>query len=74
MLVTNGSERLATAGTGDVLSGLVGAFLAKGVPALEAAAAAAWVHADAAAVGSAGLLAGDLLQTLADVIERCRLS
>jgi NAD(P)H-hydrate epimerase len=73
MLVTNGSERLATAGTGDVLSGLIGAFLAMGVPALEAAAAAAWVHAEAAAVGDVGLLAGDLLRTVPEVIERCRL-
>ena len=45
-LVANGTERLATAGTGDVLSGLIGAFLAAGTPAPEAAAAGAWVHAE----------------------------
>jgi ADP-dependent NAD(P)H-hydrate dehydratase / NAD(P)H-hydrate epimerase len=73
MLVTNGSERLATAGTGDVLSGVIGAFLAAGVPAPEAAAAAAWVHAEAAVGGAAGLLAGDLLHTIPRVIEQCRL-
>lgn len=73
-LIANGSERLATAGTGDVLSGLIGAFLAKGVPAPEAAAAAAWVHAEAAGSGPAGLVAGDLPDILPVVIESCRRS
>jgi NAD(P)H-hydrate epimerase len=74
LLVTNGTERLATAGTGDVLSGIVGAFLARGAPALEAAAAAAWVHADAAARCGPGLVAGDLIPLIPDVIESCRAS
>jgi NAD(P)H-hydrate epimerase len=74
LLVTNGSKRLATAGTGDVLAGLVGAFLARGAPAFEAAAAAAWVHADAAARCGPGLVAGDLLRLIPDVIESCRAS
>ena len=74
LLVGNGSERLATAGTGDVLSGVIGAFLAKGVPAPEAAAAAAWVHAEAAAAGRPGLIAGDLLPLIPGVIEGCRVS
>ncbi|WP_193791525.1 NAD(P)H-hydrate dehydratase [Bombella intestini] len=38
---------LAVAGAGDVLSGLVGAFLAAGLPAWEAAAAAVWIHGEA---------------------------
>lgn len=41
------SARLATAGTGDVLAGLIGAFLAQGAPAHEAACAAVYVHGDA---------------------------
>ena len=40
LVVTPGTSRLATAGTGDVLSGVIGAFLARGLPALEAAALA----------------------------------
>ena len=72
LLVDNGSERLATAGTGDVLAGVIGAFLAMGVPAPEAAAAAAWVHAAAAARGSHGLVASDLLPLIPAVIEGCR--
>ena len=59
--VTTGSPRLATAGTGDVLSGVIGAFLANRVPAPEAAALAAHVHGRAAQLGPAlGLVASDL--------------
>jgi NAD(P)H-hydrate epimerase len=61
LLMDAGDARLATAGTGDVLSGIVGALLAQGVPGLHAAAAGAWIHAEAARRGvSRGLVAGDL--------------
>ena len=61
LLVNAGSSRLATAGTGDVLSGAIGAFLARGLPALEAAALAAHCHGRAAWTGRPeGLVAGDL--------------
>jgi NAD(P)H-hydrate epimerase len=61
LVVTAGDERLATAGTGDVLAGIVGALLAHEVPAFEAAAAAAWVHGRAARFGVAvGFVASDL--------------
>ena len=43
-----GQSWAATAGSGDVLSGVIGALLAAGLPAAEAAAAAAFVHARAA--------------------------
>lgn len=49
-----GSPRLATAGTGDVLSGLIGALLAGGMPALDAAAAGAYLHGLAARLASRG--------------------
>jgi len=61
LLSAAGSTRLATAGTGDVLSGVIGAFLARGVPAAAAAALGAHVHGRAAGLGAAeGLVAPDL--------------
>src|SRR5579875_339491 len=61
LLANAGDPRLATAGTGDVLSGMVGAFIARGAPALVAAALAAHVHGRAALAGyREGLVAGDL--------------
>jgi NAD(P)H-hydrate repair Nnr-like enzyme with NAD(P)H-hydrate dehydratase domain len=60
-VVDAGDARLATAGTGDVLSGIIGGLLAQDVPALEAAAAGAWLHGRAAALGPPrGLVASDL--------------
>ncbi|MHA7651766.1 NAD(P)H-hydrate dehydratase [Mycobacterium sp. ML4] len=47
-----GQSWAATAGSGDVLSGMIGALLASGLPAAEAAAAAAFVHARAAALSA----------------------
>jgi len=64
-VVSNGDERLATAGSGDLLAGIVGALLAAGTAPDRAAASAAWVHGDTAMRGSAaGLLAGDLLDLI----------
>ena len=61
LLAAAGGPSLATAGSGDVLSGIIGAFCARGLPALEAAALAAHVHGRAASLGPAqGLVAGDL--------------
>jgi hydroxyethylthiazole kinase-like uncharacterized protein yjeF len=51
---------LATAGAGDVLSGLVAALLAQGMEAWPAACAAAWLHGRAAALVGPGLIAEDL--------------
>ncbi|MGQ0802550.1 MAG: NAD(P)H-hydrate dehydratase [Actinomycetota bacterium] len=60
-----GGPWLATAGTGDVLSGIVGGLLAGGAHAFEAASAGAWVHGRAADVaGHTGLVAGDLIEAL----------
>ncbi|MDN3357186.1 NAD(P)H-hydrate dehydratase [Actinomadura sp. DC4] len=49
-----GTPRLATAGSGDVLSGLIGAFLAARVPAMDAAAAGAYLHGLAGRLATAG--------------------
>ena len=62
-------ERLATDGTGDVLSGIIGALLAAGVPALQAAAAGAWLHGHAAnAAPAEGMVAGDIVAHLPSVL------
>ncbi len=73
-----GGPWLATAGTGDVLSGVVGALAALGLPAFRAAAAGAWLHGRAADLrglhlppGShAGLVAGDLIDALPTVLTQ----
>ena len=67
-----GPPSLATAGTGDVLTGVVAAFLAKGVEPQLAAAAAAVVHGRAAQLAPhrAGLVASDLLGLLPAALER----
>jgi len=62
---TTGGPRLATAGTGDVLTGLVAALLAQGLDAGRAAVAAAHLHGRAGALAwSRGLVAGDLVDRL----------
>jgi NAD(P)H-hydrate epimerase len=65
LVVDHGDERLATAGSGDVLTGMIAALLAADVEPRLAAAAAAWLHADAAALGPRrGLLAGDIVELM----------
>lgn len=67
-----GTPRLATAGTGDVLSGLIGALLANGMPALDAAAAGAYLHGLAARLAAAPAPAGrtaDAPITAHDVLD-----
>ncbi len=65
-----GTPALASAGTGDVLSGMIAAFIARRVPPLEAAALAAHVHGRAGALGHrSGLVAGDLPDLVAGVLD-----
>ena len=69
LVCTAGTPALATAGTGDVLTGVVGAFLAKGMDARLAAAAAAYAHGRSAELGpERGLIASDLIEALPDVL------
>ncbi len=70
LVVTTGDARLATAGTGDVLSGIIGALLAGGMPAMHAAAAGAWLHGSAAALAPEhGMIAGDIADHLPTVLH-----
>jgi ADP-dependent NAD(P)H-hydrate dehydratase / NAD(P)H-hydrate epimerase len=66
---THASAFLATAGSGDVLAGVVGGLMAQGVPAFEAACAGAWMHGDAALRAGAGLTAEDLHASLRETLK-----
>jgi NAD(P)H-hydrate epimerase len=69
-VIDHGDQRLATAGSGDVLAGMIGALLAAGLDPEHAAASAAWLHADAALRGPRrGLLAGDVVDLIPSAIE-----
>ncbi|MDQ0558248.1 hydroxyethylthiazole kinase-like uncharacterized protein yjeF [Rhizobium mesoamericanum] len=57
---TNAPVWLATAGSGDVLAGIIGALMAQGVPAFEAAAAGVYMHGEAGLLAGKGLTAEEL--------------
>lgn len=73
---TTGNPGLATAGTGDVLSGLCGSLLAQGWPEWEAALGAVWLHGAAAdmlvreGVGPIGMTASELMPAIRSLLNR----
>jgi NAD(P)H-hydrate epimerase len=69
-----GSEALATGGTGDVLAGVIGAFLAGGATPLPAAVAGAYFHGAAGELAAAsrsarGVIAGDVAEALGPALQ-----
>jgi hydroxyethylthiazole kinase-like uncharacterized protein yjeF len=69
-IASNAPPWLATAGAGDVLAGMIAAFLAQGVPAFEAACIGVWMHGEAAGEAGPGLIAEDLPEVLPAVFRR----
>ena len=74
-LNSSGNPALATAGTGDVLSGMIGTFCAQGMDGYNACRLATYVHGKAAdqlsqAIGKRGMIASDLPAEVAAVIGK----
>ena len=66
---TTGTPFLATAGSGDVLAGLISGLIAQGMASFEAAATAAWVHGRAGEAFGPGLSADDLPDILPQIFN-----
>lgn len=66
----NAPATLATAGSGDVLAGMICGLLAQNMIAVDAASAAAWIHGAAAAEFGYGLISEDLLELIPKILQR----
>lgn len=69
---TNAPPELATAGTGDVLAGIILGLLAQGMDAFDAASAAVWLQGEAAAAFGPGLIAEDVAEGIPTALRRLR--
>ena len=69
-IADNAPPWLATAGSGDVLAGLLAGLLAQSMPVFEAAAAAVWLHGEAGSDVGPGLIAEDLPEALPKIYRR----
>ena len=63
---------LASAGTGDVLAGMIAALRAQGMPGFEAASAAVWLHGRAAEIAGPAMIADDLIDAIPQALSLCR--
>lgn len=63
------SPYLATGGSGDVLSGMIGGFLAQGVNPFDAACIASWMHGEASLQLGAGMVSSDLIEIIPNILS-----
>ena len=71
---TKGNSGMATAGSGDVLAGIIGSFVAQGLPPWQAAVSGVYIHSSAGdmaakKLGEHGMIAGDILDNIPYVIR-----
>jgi hydroxyethylthiazole kinase-like uncharacterized protein yjeF len=71
-ITTNAPPTLATAGSGDVLAGIIAGLLAQGLDSFRSAACGAWMHGEAAALFGDGLISEDLPEMLPQVLAELR--
>ena len=68
----NAPPDLATAGSGDVLAGMIAGLLAQGLDGFRAANAAVWLHGEAARAFGPGLVAEDIIETIPAILRRLK--
>jgi NAD(P)H-hydrate epimerase len=69
---TNAPSQLATAGSGDVLAGIIGGLLAQGMRPFDAARTGAYLHGACGRIAGPGLIAEDLPEAMPRVLEVAR--